>query len=143
MHFSTFLVAAIALCATSAFGKCFNSGRNWGNHKVAKDELAKACNELKGIYDPGEIATRCRNNADKTTSFVFEIENKTGEEANISQGECKRNIGDQIDKCGHGGEVTYSGMRFRYVFYNWLWYTRLLLLTQIGVIQIKGRASDA
>ncbi len=140
MHFSTFLVAAIALCATSAFGKCLKSGRNWGDHEVAKEELAKACNELKGIYAPGQIAKRCRNNVDKTTSFMFEIENKTDRDANISQGECERNIGDQIDRCGHGGEVTYSGMRFRYVFYNWLWYTRLLLLTQIGAIQIKGGA---
>ena len=38
------------------------------------------------------------------------------------------------NNCGHGGEVTHSDMRFRYVFYNWVWYTRL------GAIRIKGRA---
>lgn len=129
MYFSTFLVAAIALCATSASGKCFQTGQNWGDHQQAKAQLAIACNELKGNYAPRTVAARCRNNPSGSTSFNFEIENYTGGNANISQDECERNIGAQIDNCGHGGEVTYSDVRFRYLFYSWSWYTSLLLLT--------------
>ena len=118
MHFSAFLIVATALCATSASGKCFNSGQNWGDHKVAKDQLADACKELGKTYAPGEVNVRCRNNPSGSESYKFEIENSTGGDAQVSQDECQRNIGDQIDRCGHGGQVTLSGIQFRYVLYN-------------------------
>ncbi|MCJ1347796.1 hypothetical protein MMC31_006025, partial [Peltigera leucophlebia] len=112
MHFSTFLIAATALCAASASGKCFQHGQNWGDHPAAKAQLAEACKELKGKYTPSELRGRCRNNPSWQVSYVFEVENNTGEDAQVSQDDCERNIGAQIDSCGHGGEITTSGMRY-------------------------------
>ncbi|ERF74334.1 hypothetical protein EPUS_02021 [Endocarpon pusillum Z07020] len=113
MHFSTFLIAAIALCATSASGKCFQTGKNWGDHAEAKKQLANACNELKGTYHPRQIAARCRYNSPGQVSYIFEIENYNSGDAQIPQDECERNLGAQIDNCGHGGEATHAGVRFR------------------------------
>lgn len=135
MHFSTFLIAATALYAVSASGKCFQHGQNWGDHPAAKAQLAEACKELKGKYTPRELRGRCRKNPSRQVSYIFVVENYTGEDAQISQDECERNIGAQIDNCGHGGEITTPGMRYRYVLYNRSWSTRLLLLTQIGAIR--------
>lgn len=143
MHFSTFLIAATALCATSASGKCFQHGQHWGDHPAAKEQLAEACKDLKGKYTPNELRGRCRYNPSGQVSYNFEIQNYTGEDAQISQDECERNIGAQIDHCGHGGEIVTSGIRFRYVLCNKSWTTRLLLLTQIGAIRIKGSARDS
>lgn len=140
MHFSTFLLAAIALCVTSASATCFNTGQNWGDHQRAKDQLADACKELRGTYKPGEKAGVCRNSAAGGVSYAFEIQNQLSRDAKVSQDECERNIGDQIDDCGHGGQITLSGIRFRYILYKRSRSMRLLLLTQIGAIRIKGLA---
>lgn len=116
MHFNSFLTAAtVALGATCVSSKCFQSGQNWGNHAVAKAELAQACKQLQGHYGRNEVRTRCRNSG--PVSFVFEIQNKGNGDTVISEAECNRNIGAQIDNCGHGGEITHSGVRFRYVLY--------------------------
>lgn len=141
MHFSTFLVAATALCATSVSGSCFNTGQNWGDHAVAKAQLTEACKDLEGTYTSSEVRQRCRNKPTGGESYNFKIENHTGKDANISQDECEREIGAQIDNCGHGGEVKHANVWFRYVLYNRSWSTRLLLLTQIGAIRIRGLAS--
>lgn len=115
MQFPSSLIAAIvALGATCVSGKCFQSGQNWGDHGVAKAELAKACAELQGTYTPGQVGVRCRNSG--PISYVFEIENEGNANAQVSQDECERNIGAQIDNCGHGGEISHSGTRFRYVY---------------------------
>lgn len=142
MHFSTFLIAAIALYATSASGKCFQTGENWGDHGPAKRELAKACQELRGNYQPRQVAARCRFNSAGSVSYVFEIENYNSGNAEISQSECERNIGAQIDNCGHGGEVTNGGVRFRYLSYDTSpsALCEALLLTQIGATRIRGGA---
>lgn len=116
MHFSTFLVAATALCATSASGKCFGSGQNWGDHTEAKTQLADACKDLSGKYAPGEASEQCRNKPGGGESYKFKIENHTGRDVQVSQDECELEIGDQIDRCGHGGEAKVSGVWFRYVF---------------------------
>lgn len=118
MHFPTFLIAATALCATSASGKCFNTGQNWGDHATAKAQLTEACKELSGHYSPNEISQKCRNNPAGGESYAFRIENHTGTDIQVSQDECFREIGDQIDNCGHGGAVTHANVYFRYVFYN-------------------------
>lgn len=118
MHFSSFLTAAIALYATSASGRCFNTGKNWGDHGEAKKQLANACKELKGTYQPRQVAARCRYNSRGQVSYVFEIENNNSGNTHVSQDECEKNIGAQIDNCGHGGEKTYGGVRFRYISYN-------------------------
>lgn len=116
MQFSTSLVALIALYATSAYGKCFQTGENWGDHQVAKAQLAFACAEMQGDFGPGVVRGTCRNSPSADKSFRFEIQNETGQDASIEQNECERNIGAQIDNCGHGGQITTSGVRFRYVF---------------------------
>ena len=118
MQISNFLIAVTALCATSASAKCFNTGKNWGNHDVAKAELVSACIEMAGPFAPGQTKTRCRNSPTEDKSFKFELQNETGNTAGISADECQRNIGAQIDNCGHGGEITTSGVRFRYVLNN-------------------------
>lgn len=113
MHFSTFLVAATALCATSVSGSCFNTGQNWGDHAVAKAQLTEACKDLEGTYTSSEVRQRCRNKPTGGESYNFKIENHTGKDANISQDECEREIGAQIDNCGHGGEVKHANVWFR------------------------------
>lgn len=140
MHFSTFLVAATALCATCASGKCFRSGQNWGDHAAAKTELSEACKDLRGGYAAGDVRQKCRNKPGGGESYKFKIENHTGTDIQVSQDECEREIGDQIDRCGHGGEAKVSNVWFRYVLSNRSWSTRLLLLTQIGAIRIRGLA---
>lgn len=107
---------------------------------MANDQLAEACSELQGTYTAREIASRCRNSPDGQVNYVFEIVNATRGNAQISQDECERNIGAQVDNCGRGGETEHSGIRFRYVLYNRSWSTRLLLLTQIGAIRINASA---
>ena len=139
MHFSNFLIAATALCATSASADCFGSGYHWGDHPAAKTQLADACTELQGNYEPGEVLSKCRNNPEGG-SYNFKIENHTGGSIDISQDECEREIGGQIDNCGHGGEVKRANVWFRYGLYNRSWSTWLLLLTQIGAIRTKGLA---
>lgn len=115
MQFSTLLIGAVTalLGATTVSGKCFQTGENWGDHTVAKRELSAACDQLKGHYGADEIAQKCR--AVDGKSFVFLIQNKTPDITEISKDECMRNIGAQIDNCGHGGEITVSGVRFRCV----------------------------
>jgi hypothetical protein len=139
-HFSTFLTAAFALYATSVSGKCFQTGENWGDHDEAKEQLANACNELRGNYQAREVATRCRNNPSEEKSYIFEIENYNSRTTYVTQEECEDKIGAQIENCGHGGQKEYDSVRFRYILYKTSWSTRLLLLTQIGVIRIKGSA---
>lgn len=116
MQISSFLIAGIALGATCVSGRCFQSGQNWGDHGVAKAELAQACKELQGRYASNEVRTRCRNSG--PVSFVFEIQNEQRAVTTISEEECNRNIGAQIDNCGHGGQISHSGVRFRYVLYK-------------------------
>lgn len=126
MRFFTSSIVPIALYATSVYGKCFNTGENWGDHGVAKAELHEACIELQGPYSPRQVAALCRNSPSSDKSFIFEMENLSSENAEISQDECERNIGAQIDNCGHGGEISHSGTRFRYVsyMYNKSWCLR-------------------
>ena len=118
MHFSAFFIAATALWATSATATCFQSGANWGDHGVAKTQLADACKELRGHYDPSESYGNCRNSPTENKSFKFSIDNRTGGGADISQDECYRNLGQQIDNCGHGGQATHGGLTYRYKLYN-------------------------
>lgn len=121
MQFSTASIVAIALYATSAYGKCFNTGQNWGDHSVAKEQLRQACIQLAGPYNPHQTASRCRNSPSSNVSYRFEIENTTNQRSGISADECMRNIGAQIDNCGHGGEIINSGTRFRYVNYVYIY----------------------
>lgn len=123
MQLSTFLVVVTAVYATAVSGKWFKTGQHWGDHGVAKAQLANACVEMKGNYDPSEVYGTCRNSPSANVSFKFEIENETGGRINISEDECRRNIGAQIDHCGHGGQITVSGVRFRYV----LWINRVVI----------------
>lgn len=115
MHFSSFLatatIALSAICGVS--GTCFHSGQNWGDHGVAKGELAEACKKLQGTYNVGQVRNVCRNSG--PISYRFEIKNGGGGDVRISQADCNRYIGEQIDHCGHGGQITRSGTRFRYV----------------------------
>ncbi|MCJ1467753.1 hypothetical protein MMC07_006378 [Pseudocyphellaria aurata] len=114
MHFTTFLVAAAALCATSASGECFNTGQNWGDHAVAKAKLAEACGEeLARDYGSNDAHQKCKDNSAGNESYVFRIENHTGGGIQVSYDECVREIGAQIDNCGHGGAVTHAGVYYR------------------------------
>lgn len=123
--------------------RCFQSDKNWGNHDVVKKQQITACKELRRIYRSRQVAARCRNNSTAQGSYIFEIENCTDRNADISQDECERNIRAQIDNCDHDDEVTHSGVRFRYVLNKRLWSTRLLLLIQIEAIRIVRSARDS
>ena len=114
MHFSTFLIAATALCATSA-SACFNTGEHWGSHPDAKAKLAVACNKLTGPYNSGKVKHVCSNAPSSNLSYNFQITNKSGRDVTISQADCVNNIGGIIDNCGHGGEATINGVVYRYI----------------------------
>ncbi|KAI9888558.1 MAG: hypothetical protein M1814_006828 [Vezdaea aestivalis] len=114
MQYSTILSAAAAvalLSATSVSGTCFQSGANWGNHGVAKARLAEACKSMKGHYDAKENYSVCRNSGGN--SYVFQIKNNNNQGVEVSESYCNAYIGEQIDRCGHGGKVTHSGVEYR------------------------------
>ncbi len=114
MQLSSYLIALTALCATSA-SACFNTGENWGNHDEAKAQLKDVCNtKLAGSFGTGEYREYCRNNSDRSKSYQFKITNQSGGAVTISRDECYRDIGEQIDNCGHGGEGNHGGVIFRY-----------------------------
>ena len=139
MHCSTFLIAATALCATSA-SACFNTGEHWGDHNKAKGSLKEACYHITGFYDGYQIKQNCQNAPTPDLNFVFSINNKNAGGRTISRADCENNIGEIIDTCGHGGERTVNGVIYRYIWYDMLVCTRLQLLTEIGAIPIKGIA---
>lgn len=114
MQLSTFLLALTALYTTVVSGTCFHTGQNWGDHGIAKAQLANACIELSGHYNSGAVRGNCRKNPKANESYKFEIRNNAGRAIDIGQDECNRNIGAQIDNCGHGGAISVSGVYFRY-----------------------------
>ena len=116
MHFPAFLIAATALCATSASAGCFGSGLHWGNHDEAKGALADACGGLQGAYNAGETKDVCKNRpSDSNLSYQFQVVNKSGGTVSISQADCEQHIGGIIDTCGHGGDLTVNDVTYRYI----------------------------
>ena len=113
MHYSTFLIAATALCATSA-SACFNTGEHWGDHNNAKGSLKQACYSITGHYDGYQIKQNCQNAPTPNLNYVFSINNKNAGGRYLSQADCENNIGEIIDTCGHGGERTVNGVIYRY-----------------------------
>lgn len=114
MQILTILALVTAACVSFASAKCFQSGENWGNHDVAKASLNDACNRMQGKYKPGEIFNQCRDGSD-FRSFEFEIQNNNGFEVTVSHDGCVKTISREIDNCGHGGQETFAGVRYRYV----------------------------
>ena len=117
MHYSTFLIAATALCATSA-SACFNTGEHWGDHTKAKASLKEACKSLRGDYASYQIKQNCQNAPSSNVNYVFSVNNKNARGNSIAQNECEEKIGVLIDNCGHGGERTVNGIIFRYIGYK-------------------------
>ncbi|KAL9599925.1 MAG: hypothetical protein Q9219_003487 [cf. Caloplaca sp. 3 TL-2023] len=113
MHYSAFLYAATALCATSVSARCFQSGENWGDHGVAKGQLREACKGFAGNYYAGQPWTLYRNSPTESKCFVFEVQNEASHSRSLSQDYCESQNGREIDNCGHGGEEFINGWRFR------------------------------
>lgn len=112
MHFSTFLVTATALCATSASAGCFQTGEHWGDHPTAKTALKDACHGLTGAYNSPQPKHACRNGDGR--SYQFQTNNQSGGKT-VSQADCENHIGGIIDECGHGGDTTVDGVYYRYI----------------------------
>ena len=112
MHFSTFLIAATALCATSASAGCFKHGEHWGDHGPAKVALKEACQRLTGAHDTPQPKNACKNGPGNK-SYKFQTDNKSG--GTVSQADCENHIGGIIDTCGRGGDLTVGGVYYRYI----------------------------
>ena len=115
MHFSTFLTAATALCATTASAGCFKTGEHWGNHDDAKAALKDACYELTGPYDSlPQPKDACKDDpSGSNKSYKFQTNNSGSK--TVSQADCENHIGGIIDTCGHGGDLTVDGVYYRYI----------------------------
>lgn len=113
MHFSTFLTAATALCATSASAGCFKTGQHWGNHDDAKGALKNACQSLTGPYNTQQPKNVCTNGP-SNLSYKFEVNNQSRGKT-VSQADCENHIGGIIDTCGRGGDLTVGGVYYRYI----------------------------
>ena len=112
MHFSTFLAAATALCATSASAGCFQTGKHWGDHPTAKSFLKDACHDLTGPFNSPQPKYACRNGPGDL-SYNFQTNNGNRGKT-VSQADCENHIGGIIDQCGHGGDTTVDGVYYRY-----------------------------
>ncbi len=116
MHFSTFLTAATALCATTASAGCFKTGEHWGNHDDAKAALKYACSQapLTGPYNTKQPKDACENGpSGSNKSYKFQT-NNSGRNT-VSQADCENHIGGIIDTCGRGGDLTVDGVYYRYI----------------------------
>ena len=113
MHYTTFLYAATALYATSVSSYCFRTGANWGDHGVAKAQLAEACKEFKGNYNANQPWRVCRDSPTEDKSFVFQVQNAVNHGRFYPQDKCEEHIGREIDHCGHGGEENIQGWVIR------------------------------
>lgn len=105
--------AIVTAMYTSSASACFQSGANWGDHNKPSGELKGACNAMAGRFEAGEVKIQCRN-GDGDKSFMFEVRNQNNHAVSVDALDCFENIRQEIRTCGHGGEHTKNGIKFRY-----------------------------
>lgn len=110
MHFTAFLIATTALCATSASAGCFKTGEHWGDHGPAKTALSDACHSLTGPYGTKQPKDAQRTHGNKCYKFQT---NNHSPGTTVSQADCENHIGGIIDTCGRGGDLTVGGVYYR------------------------------
>ena len=116
MHYSTFLYGVTALYAASVSSYCFGSGANWGDHKVAIDQVVEACTDrIAGLFQAGQSKRVCRNSPSEDKSFVFEVWSRSEAELELASAACAGVFMGIINDCGHGGEKISTAFRYRCV----------------------------
>jgi hypothetical protein len=110
----TALLAVLATAVTVAQAGCYSGGENWKPDQVqANNELDGMCKSLSGGFNGGQTKYACRNAGTPNKRLEFWVTNTAGNALHLNHGDCVLRLGNEINGCGHGGETTTAGWRFR------------------------------
>jgi len=118
------LAALVSLNADLVSAKCFVKLFNaWTlNVKEAKAWVDFACRGNGGMFTgnfaPGQTKRMCpKSKYSNLGTTLFEIENQNKNAGfDLGNDDCVMRLYSEIEKCDYGGESSYSGWRFKWVF---------------------------
>lgn len=112
MQLSNVLFTVTALCATSAYARCFKGGARWLDRGDANRMLDSVCKEFQGNYHPNQDWRVCRNGK-LSQRYSFEVQNLYNSEHNLSHDDCVKFLAAEINNCDYGGVSEIIGFKFK------------------------------
>jgi hypothetical protein len=110
----TALLAVLSTAITVVQAGCYSGGENWDRDRdQANSELHVMCIELSGGFNGGQTKYVCRDAVTPNKRLEFWVTNTAGNSLSLDLRDCVLRLGNEINGCGHGGETTTAGWKFR------------------------------